>query len=189
MTGKQYTVRIIGGTHRGRRLNCSPQPALRPTKDSVRETVFNWLTPYLLGARCLDLFAGSGALGIEALSRGAAHVVFIEQQQAIAQQLARNAEHLFLPSDNWHIHQGDALVWLAQNMNSTKWHIVFCDPPFDWCSAQYQTLLVRVRDYITADSLVYIESDVSMAIEHSIWRIYKHKVMGSVQSTLLQLLA
>src|ERR1051326_8850085 len=80
-------LRIIGGTWRGRRLRFPPQEEIRPTPDRVRETLFNWLGPRVVGARCLDLFAGSGALGLEALSRGASGVVFVEQHAAIVRAL------------------------------------------------------------------------------------------------------
>ena len=83
-------VRIIGGEHKGRRLNFPDAPGLRPTADRVRETLFNWLQPMLAGARCMDLFAGSGALGIEALSRGAAAVTFVDSSRSALRHLKRN---------------------------------------------------------------------------------------------------
>src|SRR5271169_195087 len=86
-TGGRNSVRIIGGGWRGRRVNFPDIPGLRPTPDRVRETLFNWLSPAIAGARCLDLFAGSGALGLEALSRGAARAVFVEKAAAPAREL------------------------------------------------------------------------------------------------------
>ncbi len=92
-SGGRNSVRIIGGTWRGRRVNFPDLPGLRPTPDRVRETLFNWLQPAVAGARCLDLFAGSGALGLEALSRGAKQLVFVEQavaaSRALQEQLIR----------------------------------------------------------------------------------------------------
>jgi 16S rRNA (guanine966-N2)-methyltransferase len=123
-------LRIIGGTWRGRRLRFPDRAGLRPTPDRVRETLFNWLGPAIGGTRCLDLFAGSGALGLEALSRGAAHVTFIEQD-AVA---ARVLRALLL---EWHGGGGgggevectEALGYLARG--GVPCDVVFLDPPFD----------------------------------------------------------
>ena len=110
--GKRSRVlRIIGGRHRGRRLRFPAGVAIRPTPDRVRETLFNWLQPRIAGARVLDLFAGSGALGLEALSRGAAHVTFIEKDRAAAAAIAALAHE-------WHeeslvVECADALGWLG----------------------------------------------------------------------------
>src|SRR3984957_2617206 len=104
-------LRIIGGTWRGRKLRFPPPPEIRPTPDRVRETLFNWLGPRLPGARCLDLFAGSGALGLESLSRGAAHVTFVERDGAAARELrARLAEW---GASGAEVEHGDALRFLA----------------------------------------------------------------------------
>src|SRR5580700_5337203 len=93
-TGGRNSVRIIGGGWRGRRINFPDLPGLRPTPDRVRETLYNWLQHVIAGTRCLDLFAGSGALGLEALSRGAAGVVFVEQAQAAARGLVAELARL-----------------------------------------------------------------------------------------------
>src|SRR6201985_57242 len=104
-------LRIIGGTCRGRRLRFPPQEEIRPTPDRVRETLFNWLTPRVVGARCLDLFAGSGALGLESLSRGAAHVTFVERDSAAVRDLrARLTEW---GATGAKVEQGDALRFLG----------------------------------------------------------------------------
>jgi hypothetical protein len=106
-------LRIIGGMWRGRKLRFPPSPEIRPTPDRVRETLFNWLAPRLPGARCLDLFAGSGALGLESLSRGAGHVTFVERDPAAARELrARLAEW---GATGGHVEQTDALRFLARN--------------------------------------------------------------------------
>ncbi len=126
-------VRLIAGRWRGRRLVVACVPGLRPTPDRVRETVFNWLAPVLAGAHCLDLFAGTGALGLEALSRGARRVVFVEQHpQAVAQLRAQfitlgmaAAGEPVAPDT---LQQIDALAYLARN--PTPFDIVFLDPPF-----------------------------------------------------------
>ena len=122
-------VRIIGGRWRGTRLDVADAPGLRPTSDRVRETLFNWLQPALPGARVLDLFAGSGALGLEALSRGAASAVLVEHGARLAACLRATAGRL-QGGDAAQVVQGDALAWLhAQPERS--FDIAFVDPPFD----------------------------------------------------------
>lgn len=119
-------LRIIGGTWRGRRFRFPPLPEIRPTPDRVRETLFNWLGSQVSGARCLDLFAGSGALGLEALSRGAAEVVFVERDRTAARELAaRLAEW---GAKGARVEQRDALQFL--HGAARPFDIVFLDPPF-----------------------------------------------------------
>jgi 16S rRNA (guanine966-N2)-methyltransferase len=119
-------VRIIGGSMRGRILRFPPAPGLRPTPDRVRETLFNWLGQDLSGRRCLDLYAGTGALSLESVSRGAALAVAIERQPALARALAANGEAL--GAANLEVHAGDARGWLARE--SRHFDVVFADPPF-----------------------------------------------------------
>jgi len=119
-------VRIIGGEHRGRRLAFPDSPGLRPTADRTRETLFNWLQSRLPGARCLDLFSGSGALGFEAASRGAGQVVLLEQDSRVAAQLEANRTLLGMASIL--VHQGDAIDWLDRP--AEPFDIIFMDPPF-----------------------------------------------------------
>lgn len=122
------TLRIIGGTWRGRTWRF-PDGEIRPTPDRVRETLFNWLAPGIAGARCLDLFAGSGALGLEALSRGAARVVFVEQAAAAARDLRRTLELWGgQRAEAVRIHTGEAGAYLAGK--SELFDVVFLDPPF-----------------------------------------------------------
>jgi 16S rRNA (guanine966-N2)-methyltransferase len=128
--GGRHEVRIIGGEWRGRKLHFTQGDGLRPTPDRVRETVFNWLQFELAGRRCLDLFAGSGALGIEALSRGAAEAVFVERDpgaaRAIQEALAK------LACSRGRVEQCDALEWLGrvERRSGPPFDIVFVDPPF-----------------------------------------------------------
>ena len=121
-------LRIIGGRHRGRRLQFNPGRGLRPTPDRVRETLFNWLQRDIQGARCLDLFAGSGALGLEALSRGAAEVVFVERQRTAAEQIRRHLD-LLGETSRGTVRRQDALR-LLQDAPEQRFDIVFVDPPF-----------------------------------------------------------
>ena len=121
-------VRIIGGRYRGRKLTFPSVAGLRPTADRLRETLFNWLQAEVVGARCLDLFAGSGALGFEALSRGAAYVEWVERASVVAQQLQQNLA-LLQVVDRGRVVRQDARRWLNQPP-SVPFDLVFLDPPF-----------------------------------------------------------
>src|SRR5262245_39524151 len=120
------TLRIIGGEWRGRRIRFPGKGGIRPTPDRVRETLFNWLMAKVPGSRCLDLFAGSGALGLEALSRGAAQVTFVERDRENAASLAATAAEL--APGRAVVIEGDALAWLAGTAEA--YDVVFLDPPF-----------------------------------------------------------
>ena len=122
----ESTIRIIGGEWRGRRLPVTIAEGLRPTPDRVRETLFNWLAPRIEGARCLDLFAGTGALGIEALSRGAAHVQFIDSDREAIASIGRTLETLGA-GVRATLTQADAL---RTSLGTPAPEIVFIDPPF-----------------------------------------------------------
>ncbi len=121
-----HSLRIIGGEWRGRRIRFLPGGGIRPTPDRVRETLFNWLSATVPGSRCLDLFAGSGALGLEALSRGAREATFVEQDRENAARL-RETLALLAPG-RASVVQADALAWLGGK--ATAYDIVFLDPPF-----------------------------------------------------------
>lgn len=121
-------IRIIGGEWRGRRLEFPSRPGLRPTPDRVRETLFNWLAPVLPGARCLDLFAGSGCLGLEALSRGAAEAWLVEVDPVLARALAGHVARL---GANAHVVRDDARRFLKRQASSSeRFDVVFVDPPY-----------------------------------------------------------
>ena len=127
---QESTLRLIGGNWRSRKLPFREIPGLRPTPDRVRETLFNWLAPTIPGARCLDLFAGTGALGLEAMSRGADETWFVESHAGTAAQLQRNLA--LLDAQAGHVWPGDALQFLAQPPQA--FDVIFLDPPFrqDW---------------------------------------------------------
>lgn len=118
-------IRIIGGQWRGRKLPVPESPGLRPTTDRVRETLFNWLAPSIVDANCLDCFAGSGALGLEALSRYAASATLLEMERGVAQQLQKSGD---LKASNAKVVNTNTLAFLAQA--GTPHHIVFVDPRF-----------------------------------------------------------
>ncbi|MFO1505430.1 MAG: 16S rRNA (guanine(966)-N(2))-methyltransferase RsmD [Steroidobacteraceae bacterium] len=126
MQRSQGQVRIIAGSLRGRRIPVPDVPGLRPTPDRVRETLFNWLAPHLAGARVLDLFAGTGALGIEAASRGAAAVTLVESQRTAQAALRDTLQRLGLPATK--LVTGDALAHLAAG--AEPYDVIFLDPPF-----------------------------------------------------------
>jgi 16S rRNA (guanine966-N2)-methyltransferase len=147
-------LRIIGGTWRGRKLRFPDRPDLRPTPDRVRETLFNWLGPRTVGARCLDLFAGSGALGLEALSRGAAHVSFIERDPVAARELrARLAEW---QASGGQVECADALQFL--DGTSEPFGVVFLDPPFGSPLLLGAARRLAQRGWLLPEARIYVES-------------------------------
>ena len=174
---KTQALRIIGGEHRGRRLQFKSAEGLRPTSDRVRETLFNWLQPVISGARCLDMFAGSGLLGMEAASRGAAEVVFIEQHRATADQLRENVGKLGL--SNTQLINADAFDSLA---DLQPFDMVFVDPPF------HAGLLLRACEQLQSHHLlkpasrVYLESELAVEADELPpgWELIRSKQAGQV---------
>lgn len=146
-------VRIIAGRLRGSRLDVADVPGLRPTSDRVRETLFNWLAPILPGAHCLDLFAGSGALGFEAASRGAASVRMIERDARAAALLRANAERL--DARTVAIEHADALAWLARPVER-RYDVAFVDPPFG--AGLHAAALAALPPWLCDGASVYVES-------------------------------
>jgi 16S rRNA (guanine966-N2)-methyltransferase len=147
-------VRIIGGEWRGRKLHFPMVPGLRPTPDRVRETVFNWLQFRVGGTRCLDLFAGSGALGLEALSRGAAEVVFVERDPDAAAALRAMLATLDCPRG--HVVTRDAFAWLAHEP-ARPFDIVFLDPPYDQGWLPRVCAALESGGWLSADARIYLE--------------------------------
>ena len=157
MAATANQVRIIGGRHRGRRLHFRPGPGLRPTPDRVRETLFNWLQGEIHGARCLDLFAGSGALGLEALSRGAAYVLAIESNRRAAQSLRDNVERIG-EAASVEVRGADALR-LLKAAPERGFDIVFVDPPFASTLLPETCRLLEQNGWLGPAALVYLEQD------------------------------
>ncbi|MFN3750005.1 MAG: 16S rRNA (guanine(966)-N(2))-methyltransferase RsmD [Thiobacillus sp.] len=149
--GSPNRVRIIGGQYRRRLLGFPDGAGLRPTPDRVRETLFNWLGQDLPGWRCLDLFAGSGALGFEAASRGAGRVVMIERDRAALAALEKSRADL--GADAVEILHADALAWLGHNHDI--FDLVFIDPPFD--SGLARTALDAIGTHLAPGGQVYVE--------------------------------
>lgn len=175
------TVRIIGGQWRGRKLPFPATEGLRPTPDRVRETLFNWLAPHIEGARCLDLFAGSGALGLEALSRGAQHCEFIDNQREATAAIAANLELLRCPRQAAKVHQADALSRLA-SPPAQGFDVVFLDPPYqldvtDHCAGQLQS-----GSWLAPGAWIYLEKAAGSpppAVPPQ-WRLHRDKTAGDV---------
>jgi 16S rRNA (guanine966-N2)-methyltransferase len=155
--GGAGAIRIIGGEWKRSKLQVAASPGLRPTPDRVRETLFNWLGQDLSGLRCLDAFAGSGALGFEAASRGAAQVLLIEQSPALVSSLRDNATRL--RATQLTVLRGDALSLMRQRAGQA-WDVVFLDPPFGdgHNEALFRDALAAARDLISADGSLYLEA-------------------------------
>ncbi len=179
---KTNQVRIIGGEWRSRRIAFPDHEGLRPSADRVRETLFNWLGQDLSGERCLDLFAGSGALGFEALSRGAASVVMVEKSRSVCAALRRNAE--LLGAKNLQLHCADALEFAtaAAADADARFDVVFLDPPFD--STLLAQALPLLRPLLRPGARVYVESAAAFAPSDR-WRVLKQGRAGQVHYTLV----
>ena len=175
-------VRIISGKWRRRKLAFPNRPTLRPTPDRARETVFNWLAPWLDGARCLDLFAGSGALGFEALSRGAADVTLVDDDPAVIRALQESAR--VIGATDCTIKRASALEFLRSADRS--WDIVFLDPPFDSRLLEQSLDALGAGTHLHAESIVYVESSVHRPPQLDRWRTIKSTRTGDVQSQLVQ---
>ena len=178
-------IRIIGGRWRGRKMLVVEAPGLRPTPDRVRETLFNWLQSYIVEARCLDLFAGTGALGIEALSRGAQFVTFCEKNHRAASQLHKQLEVLEAKADA-EIFCIDANAWI-QKPAKKPYDIIFCDPPFreSWALDHLNALIKQ--GFVHENSLVYLETEQHFEISSLVfWKVLKERVAGQVAYRLLQ---
>lgn len=176
-------IRIIAGQHRGRKLPVLMADGLRPTTDRVKETVFNWLMPYIQDANCLDCFAGSGGLGFEAISRGASSAILVELNKAAAQQL--NDNKALLKASNIRVIQQNALNFLHSNQQA--YSLVFIDPPFRKGLAQKAAELL-VEKGLTDEALIYVEmeADDNLQIMPSHWQLLKEKVAGQVIYRLYQ---
>ena len=181
--GKRSTgagaLRIIGGKYRSRRLRVPARPGLRPTPDRVRETLFNWLGQDLSDLACLDLFAGSGALGFEAASRGAALVVLVEKDRIALAELERNRAEL--GAAQVEIHGGDASAFLARG--GARFDVVFLDPPFR--QNALPALLEALPARLQPAARVYLESDAPVSALPP-WTELKRARAGQVSYQLLR---
>ena len=182
---RRGTVRIVAGRWRGTRLPVPDLPGLRPSGDRTRETLFNWLQPQVRGSRCADLFAGSGALGLEAASRGAASVVLVEKAAEAARTIAANLERL--DAGTVRLEQSDAIAWL-ENCPQESLDIVFIDPPFGSGLAGRALDAIEARAVMKKGGLVYLESDRDSApvVPRAGWETIREKTLGQVRMQLFR---
>lgn len=171
-------IRIIGGHFRGRKLIVPEANSLRPTPDRVRETVFNWLAPVIPGAHCLDMYAGSGALGFEALSRGAASVVMIDESAAVVKLLQEEAT--LFKTDNAVIYQAQAPSGIRHP--AQPFDVVFLDPPFQQSLLLPSCFYLEENGLLATEALIYLETG-ELLKESDLppgWQLLKSKQAGAV---------
>ncbi|MFO7593471.1 MAG: 16S rRNA (guanine(966)-N(2))-methyltransferase RsmD [Pseudomonadota bacterium] len=182
--GAGNTLRIIGGQWRGRKLRFADGEGLRPTTDRIRETLFNWLQPVIEGARCLDLFAGSGALGLEALSRGARETVFVETNPRAISSLKENLS--LLEANNARVVRSDALAFLDGDAQS--FDVIFLDPPFrrDLLQPVLQKLAQSGQPAPGAYIYLELESEQGVPALPQGWELLRSKQAGQVAYHLAQ---
>ncbi|AAZ26323.1 MULTISPECIES: 16S rRNA (guanine(966)-N(2))-methyltransferase RsmD [Colwellia] len=185
-------IRIIAGKYKGRKLPVLMAEGLRPTTDRVKETVFNWLMPYIAQANCLDCFAGSGSLGFEALSRGADEVTLVELNRAAANQLLENKD--LLKADNINVINDNALVFLKKDplkvgltaKSDKPFDLVFLDPPFRKQLVE-QTAQLLNHFGLADQALIYVEMEAdSTQVIPANWQLIKEKISGQVVYQLYQ---
>ena len=173
-------VRIIAGQWRSRVIHFPASIELRPTPDRVRETLLNWLGQQLDGLECVDLFAGSGALGFEALSRGAARVVMLERDRRVAAALRESAR--VLAAEGAQVVEADAMAWLARG--GERFDVAFVDPPY--ASGLAAKALARLPARLRPGARVYVEASEAIAVEPP-WRLLREDRAGAVRYALLEL--
>lgn len=180
MKSGEGKIRIISGLWRGRKLTVPNIVGLRPTPDRLRETLFNWLMPYMAGASCLDLFAGSGALGFESISRGAQHVVLIEENIIIAKHLQQQLQSF--PNAPIKIIHQDALCFL--NQTPTPFDLVFLDPPFHKNLLNPSIELLQ-KGWLAQRALIYVEIEKSGSFDiPKKWELLRQQQSRQTQSFL-----
>ena len=180
-------LRIVAGNWRSRLLDIADVEGLRPTSERIRETLFNWLAPGIAGTRCLDLFAGTGALGLEALSRGARSIVFVERSPVAAKQLENNIAILGGASSAADVVRGDALDYLRHAADDA-FDIVFLDPPFADDRLSETCRLLAEGSLLADGALVYLEMERSQH-EPELpdgWQAEKKKTAGNVRYMLVR---
>ena len=177
------SIRLIAGKHRGRKLPVLMAEGLRPTTDRIKETVFNWLMPYIHDAKCLDCFAGAGSLGFEALSRGAAKIQLIELNKSAAKQLLLNKQ--LLKADNIEINNVNVLDFLS-TQERQPFDLVFIDPPFRQ-NLITQTCELLTDGWLSEQALIYVEMEREANQQlPSNWQLLKEKIAGQVAYRLYQ---
>ncbi len=180
-------VRIIAGLWRGRKLPVLNAVGLRPTGDRIKETLFNWLMPYIVNADCLDCFAGSGSLGFEALSRQAAQVTFLELDKSVAAQLNKNLQTLQCSAQQARVINQNSLQFLKQPQNRPHFDIVFVDPPFRFNLVEQTLSLLVQYNWLKEKALIYVETEKDKKpLTPENWILLKEKNNGQVSYRLYQ---
>ena len=181
-------LRIVAGKWRSRLLDIADVPGLRPTSERVRETLFNWLAPSIQGARCLDLFAGTGALGFEALSRGATQVVFVENSRRAIEAIENSAKKL--SAKEAVVHHGDAVDYV-RNAGPAAFDIIFLDPPFADDRLEALCRQIDERGILAPGGRIYLEQDRAKPDPEipERWRVLKNKTAGNVRYMLAEVAA
>jgi len=182
MANKQNSVRIIGGDWRGRKLPVPDLEGLRPTQSRIRETLFNWLHSDLSGLRVADLFAGTGALGFEALSRGASQVHLIEKNRMVSKGLTKNLS--LLGAERGKVHNMDALNWIKTQPPQSI-DLVFLDPPFGHDLVNAVLELEEFSNILAPGALIYIEREVKCDLKTDL-TLSKNKATKSLIYSLYQ---
>jgi 16S rRNA (guanine966-N2)-methyltransferase len=184
-SANQGRLRIIGGQWGGRKLQFVETPGLRPTPDRVRETLFNWLSAEIGGSRCLDLFSGSGALGLEALSRGAGYCMFIDSERIAITAIEQHLDKLACSTAE--TSQGDGLRWLQDTpIPGQAFDIVFLDPPFQHKLLAPACKLLESRAWLTPSAHIYLESGAreEIPVVPPGWTLKREKQAGEVRYQL-----
>jgi|SRR5215831_10880041 len=178
MTPSRNTLRIIGGKWRGRKVEFPPIAAIRPTPDRVRETIFNWLQTEIEGAHCLDLFAGSGALGLEALSRGAEHVVFVDSDPEVKRHLQQTLKKL--DAANAEVYVGNAVNISIDH--KTSFDVVFLDPPYNQDILAQVASRLESQKWLAPQAFIYLECRARESLPQlpANWRVIRSKSAGQV---------
>lgn len=183
---EQGQLRLIGGDWRRRQLQFPAVDGVRPTPDRVRETLFSWLLPQLPGSRCLDLFAGSGALGLEALSRGAVHATFVDQSSRLCRALAQNLA-LLGASGRADIHTQACLDFLALG-TAQPYQLIFMDPPYGLGLIQPICQSLVQHGWLAPQAMICVEQE-STAPTPAVpagWHLHRHKQAGQVSVFVYQ---
>ncbi len=178
------SIRIIGGRNKSYRIVFKANPALRPTSDRAKETIFSWVQFEIENKTCLDLFAGTGGLGLEALSRGAQHVTFVEKEKTLYKNILKNISHLGY-EDKIQAVCGDSFKWIKTNKR--KFDYIFLDPPFN--QMKYKSLLRTIyqNNTLKRDGKIFLESSKYTDIElNNDQNVLKDKIIGDVRLMILQ---
>lgn len=186
---KSGKIRIIGGRWKGKKISYNLDTTLRPTPDRAKEMIFNWLGQDLNNLNCLDLFSGTGAMGLECLSRGAKKVHFVEKNKNFYKNLRQNLYSLKI-EQKIKVFNEDCLIWLKNPNQEEKYDVVFVDPPFSKGLAEKVFLLLRKNDYLKKESLIYLETEKNLNIDFLVEKeeVFKEKSFGEKSYRLIKML-